>query len=46
MAFEEHKEMARKKGEEGGTKLLIPMIIMLVIVMVIVMAPAMMSFGL
>lgn len=46
MAFEEHKEMARKKGEEAGTKLLIPMIIMLVIVMVIVMAPAMMSFGL
>lgn len=43
-AFEEHKEMARKKGEEAGTKLLIPMIIMLVVVMIIVMVPAVMSF--
>ena len=44
-AFEEHKGMARKKGEEAGTKLLIPMIIMLMIVMVIVMIPALMSFN-
>lgn len=44
-AFEEHKAMARKKGEEAGTKLLIPMIIMLIIVMVIVMIPALMSFN-
>ena len=43
-AFEEHKNMARKKGEEAGTKLLIPMIMMLVIVMIIVMVPAVMSF--
>ncbi len=44
-AFEEHKGMARKKGEEAGTKLLIPMIIMLIIVMAIVMTPALMSFN-
>lgn len=44
-AFEEHKDMARKKGEEAGTKLLIPMIIMLIIVMTIVMIPALMSFN-
>lgn len=44
-AFEERKNIAKKLGEEAGTKLLIPMIIMLVIVMVIVMIPAFTSFG-
>lgn len=44
-AFETHKNLARKKGEEAGTKLLIPMIMMLIIVMVMMMFPAMMSFG-
>ena len=43
-AFELRKSMAKQKGEEAGTKLLIPMIIMLVIVMVIVMVPSMMNF--
>lgn len=44
-AFEQRKNLARKLGEEAGTKLLIPMIMMLVIVMVIVLIPAFTSFG-
>lgn len=44
-AFEEHKNLAVKKGEEAGTKLLLPMIMLLVIVMIIMMFPAMTSFG-
>ena len=45
-AFEERKAMARKLGEEAGTKLLLPMGIMLLIVMVIVIVPAFLSFSL
>ncbi len=45
-AFEEHKNIVKTKGEEAGTKLLMPMVLMLIIVMVIVIAPAMMSFDL
>lgn len=45
-ALKEKRERIRKKGEEAGTKLLIPMILMLVLVMVIVMIPAVTSFGL
>lgn len=44
-AFENRKNLAKKYGEEAGTKLLIPMVLMLVIVMVVIMIPAMMSFG-
>lgn len=44
-AFEQRKNLARKLGEEAGTKLLIPMIIMLAIVMVIVLIPAFTSFS-
>ncbi len=44
-AFEERKNLAKKLGEEAGTKLLVPMIIMLAIVMVIVLIPAFTSFG-
>lgn len=44
-AFEVHKNLAKKRGEEAGTKLLIPMIMMLIIVMVMMMFPAMTSFG-
>lgn len=44
-AFEQRKNLAKKLGEEAGTKLLIPMIIMLAIVMVIVLIPAFTSFG-
>ena len=44
-AFEERKRLARKKGEEAGTKMLIPMMLLLVIVIVIVAVPALMSIG-
>jgi len=39
-AFEERKELAKKQGEEAGTKLLIPMIGMLVIILIMIMFPA------
>lgn len=42
-AWEQRKTMAKRLGEEAGTKLLIPLFLMLGIVMVIVMVPAMMS---
>ncbi len=45
-AFAERKASARKRGEEAGTKLLLPMGIMLMIVMVIVIVPAFLSFNL
>ncbi len=44
-AFEDRKAMARKLGEEAGTKLLLPMGMMLVVVMIIVIVPAFMSFS-
>lgn len=44
-AFEQRKNLAKKLGEEAGTKLLIPMIIMLAIVMIIVLIPAFTSFN-
>lgn len=44
-ALKERKERVRRKGEEAGTKLLLPMMIMLVLVMVIIMIPAFTSFG-
>ena len=43
-AFEERKSMARKLGEEAGTKLLLPMVVLLGVVMVIVMLPAIINF--
>lgn len=45
-AQEERRNQARKKGEEAGTKLLLPMMMMLGIVMVLVMVPAFLSFSL
>ncbi len=44
-AFEERKNMARKLGEEAGTKLLLPMMLMLGIVMVLILIPAYYSFS-
>ena len=38
------KEMAKRKGEEAGTKLLLPMVVLLGVVMVIVMLPAIINF--
>ena len=43
-AFEERKNLARKYGEEAGTKLLFPMLLMLVVVMVMIIYPAFVSF--
>lgn len=45
-AFEQRKRLARKKGEEAGTKMLAPMMILLVIVLIIVAVPALMSITL
>ncbi len=44
-AFELRKNMARRMGEEAGTKLLVPLFLMLGIVMVMIMVPAMMTMG-
>lgn len=44
-AFEERKNMARKLGEEAGTKLLLPMMLMLMVVMVLIILPAYFSFA-
>lgn len=43
-AFEERKTMARKAGEEAGTKLLLPMMMMLCVVMLMILLPAFMTF--
>lgn len=45
-AFLQRKNMAKKLGEEAGTKLLLPMMMMLCVVMVIIMIPAYFSFTL
>ncbi len=45
-AFENRKEMAKKRGEEASTKLLIPMILMLATVMALLMVPGFMGMGL
>lgn len=42
-AFEERKALARRRGEEAGTRLLIPMVFMLGVVLVIVIVPAFLS---
>ena len=44
-AFEDRKAIARRKGEEAGTKLLLPMGMMLVIVLVIVVVPSIITFA-
>ncbi len=43
-AFELRKNLAKKLGEEAGTKLLAPMLMMFGIIMVIIMVPAFLSF--
>lgn len=42
--MEERKSLARKLGEEAGTKLLLPMMLMLILVVVILMVPAVLAF--
>ncbi len=44
-ALEERKNMARRLGEEAGTKLLLPMMMMLGIVMILIIIPAYFSFS-
>lgn len=44
-AQEERKQIARKLGEEAGTKMLFPMLIMLLIVLAIIMLPAFLSLS-
>ena len=44
MRLNKEKNIARQKGEEATTRLLIPMIMLLMVVMVIVMVPAVMNF--
>lgn len=43
-AFENRKEIAKRLGEEAGTKLLLPMMAMLIMVLLIIMIPAFMAF--
>lgn len=42
-AFEERKASAKKRGEEAGTKLLLPMFMMLSMVLLVVIVPAFLS---
>lgn len=44
-ALEKRKSLARKKGEEAGTKLLIPMGIMLIISIIMIIVPALMTIN-
>lgn len=43
-ALEERKNLAKRYGEEAGTKLLGPMILLLLVIMFMIMIPAFMSF--
>lgn len=43
-ALEERKNLAKRYGEEAGTKLLGPMILVLLVIMLMIMIPAFMSF--
>ena len=40
LALEERKRRAKVKGEEAGTKLLLPMILLMLVVMLVIMIPA------
>lgn len=44
-AQEDRRNMAKKLGEEAGTKLLLPMMLMLGVVMFLILLPAYFSFG-
>ena len=43
-AMEERRQLAKKMGEEAGTRLLFPMLLMLMVVLVILIVPALLSF--
>lgn len=42
-SFEARKRLARKKGEQASTKMLLPMVLMLLVVIAIIAIPALMS---
>lgn len=42
-AFENRKMLAKKRGDETGTKMLVPMVIMLIIAMAIIVVPSFLS---
>jgi len=42
-AFEQRKMLARKRGEEAATKLLLPMMLQLFVILLLIVAPAWMS---
>ncbi len=44
-ALEDRKNLARKAGEEAGTKLLLPMVMMMGVIMLLVLLPAYINFG-
>lgn len=44
-SFEERKNLARARGEEAGTKLLLPMMIYLMLIVLIVVLPGFISFA-
>ena len=44
-AFDERTRLARKKGEQASTKMLLPMILMFIVIIIIVAVPAMMSIS-
>lgn len=44
-ALEQRKNLARRLGEEAGTKLLVPLFLLLGVVMIMIMVPAMMTLG-
>lgn len=44
-ALEERRNLAKKAGEEAGTKLLFPMMLMLMVVMLFILLPAYFNFG-
>lgn len=43
-AFEQRKNLAKKLGEEAGTRLLLPLLMMLGVVLVMIVVPAFLSF--
>lgn len=44
MALEERKNLAKRYGEEAGTKLLGPMVLLLLVIMFMIMIPAFLTF--
>ena len=43
-AYEQRRLLAKKIGEEAGTKMLVPLMLMMIIVIAIVIVPATLSF--